>query len=453
MTPRTRLEITDRLGPDWHRLSVYLDVKAHERSQFPHGREPDAMLEWAERHRIGDTDLATALDAIGRKDLGDVLRTDVVPPPPAGPGKGGGRPRNRADEAGLRQLTADVQAFVADGDTDQAIDLLRNFLANRDAKLSDEVVLLAGRHNRARRDHRKGVLSADAFRAERGQIDAALLDLLPEIPRRVDPSLFPIAPAGPTASTTASVEASRSSAEAATGGAAAAPAPKAVVRPEAILGINNLRQIHWIERGVRASRSVCRVLTPGGVGTGFLIAPGVMMTNHHVVDDVSVAQETVVEFNYQQDAGGNFASTVRYSINATYFRTSPMDELDYTIVRIAPHPSKPSLDHWGWLPLNPNADPVPTEHVVIVQHPNGGLKQIVLTANYVTGTAGGRLLRYTTDTMPGSSGSPVFNDQWQVIAIHHAATTVPDGAGGQRHVNEGILMSAIKPHAGAFWPG
>ena len=90
--------------------------------------------------------------------------------------------------------------------------------------------------------------------------------------------------------------------------------------------------------------------------------------------------------------------------------------------------------------------------MVIVQHSNGGLKQIALTANQVISLWEHRL-HYTTDTMPGSSGSPVFNDSWQVIAIHHAGGDLQTNAkGDKRFINEGILMSAIKPDAGNFWP-
>jgi hypothetical protein len=58
-----------------------------------------------------------------------------------------------------------------------------------------------------------------------------------------------------------------------------------------------------------------------------------------------------------------------------------------------------------------------------------------------------------TDTMPGSSGSPVFNDMWQVIAVHHAVGRLSKGGDGRtRYVNEGVLMSAIMPDASDFWP-
>jgi endonuclease G len=126
--------------------------------------------------------------------------------------------------------------------------------------------------------------------------------------------------------------------------------------------------------------------------------------------------------------------------------------LDYTVVAVKPSPAAPPVESWGALHLNPNADPIPTEHVVIVQHPNGGPKQIVLTANAVLQVKP-PLLHYATDTMPGSSGSPVYNDLWQVIAIHHAAgPQVKLADGGSRYSNEGVLMSAIRPDLGTDWP-
>jgi V8-like Glu-specific endopeptidase len=160
-----------------------------------------------------------------------------------------------------------------------------------------------------------------------------------------------------------------------------------------------------------------------------------------------MAARSVVEFDYQDDLLRNLLPAVRYSLDSDRFHTNPV--LDYTIVAVKPDAGKLPVEVWGRLQLNPNADPVPTEHVSIVQHPNGGLKQIVLTANQVLATKP-PVIHYTTDTMPGSSGSPVFNDSWHVIAIHHAEAPAPFEK--QSFANEGILMSAIKPDAGTFWP-
>ena len=59
---------------------------------------------------------------------------------------------------------------------------------------------------------------------------------------------------------------------------------------------------------------------------------------------------------------------------------------------------------WGTLPL-PGADVTVDvgDTVFIIQHPNGGPKQIAMAGNQVA-YVDARLIQYTTDTLPGSSG-------------------------------------------------
>jgi hypothetical protein len=48
-----------------------------------------------------------------------------------------------------------------------------------------------------------------------------------------------------------------------------------------------------------------------------------------------------------------------------------------------------------------------------MQHPGGGLKQVALRENQLISKDNSTLL-YRSDTAPGSSGAPCFNDTWQV---------------------------------------
>ena len=82
------------------------------------------------------------------------------------------------------------------------------------------------------------------------------------------------------------------------------------------------------------------------------------------------------------------------------------------------------------------------EFVTIIQHPGGQKKQIALRENRVVDVLDS-FLHYETDTEPGSSGSPVFNDQWEIVALHHATVPVPeqDELGGW--VNEGVRVSRL----------
>ncbi|MBW4472726.1 MAG: trypsin-like peptidase domain-containing protein [Stenomitos rutilans HA7619-LM2] len=62
------------------------------------------------------------------------------------------------------------------------------------------------------------------------------------------------------------------------------------------------------------------------------------------------------------------------------------------------------------------------DSVIVVQHPKGRQKQIVLNNNEViTNGLYEDFLRYKADADYGSSGSPAFNTRWELVALHHAA--------------------------------
>ena len=57
-----------------------------------------------------------------------------------------------------------------------------------------------------------------------------------------------------------------------------------------------------------------------------------------------------------------------------------------------------------------------------------------------------RVVHYRTPTDPGSSGSPVFNNQWNLIGLHHAGSREMRKLGGKDgtyEANEGIWIVPI----------
>ncbi len=81
--------------------------------------------------------------------------------------------------------------------------------------------------------------------------------------------------------------------------------------------------------------------------------------------------------------------------------------------------------------------------MTIVQHPRGEKKQIALRENRIVDVLDS-YLHYEADTEPGSSGSPVFDDGWQVIALHHASVRAPEDGELGGFLNEGIRVSSLR---------
>lgn len=231
---------------------------------------------------------------------------------------------------------------------------------------------------------------------------------------------------------------------------------------ERIIGASDLLSINFLDRGRRAADAVCRIKLPvdGGeaYGTGFLIAPRLLITNNHVLSSAAEAAQAEAEFHYEHDVDGVMRRAVHYNLDPTQlFYTSV--ELDITLVAVAAMSDYGvPIERYGWLPLLPlSGKSVDGEWISIIQHPGGTAKQIAIHASQIIKLDPAKVpgitesfIHYTTDTEPGSSGSPVLNDQWQVVAVHHKAVQAPRkrGDGGEIRwlANEGVRVSAIFNH-------
>jgi V8-like Glu-specific endopeptidase len=198
--------------------------------------------------------------------------------------------------------------------------------------------------------------------------------------------------------------------------------------------------VGWLRRGLELSNAICRLKASGGAGTGFMLGDGLVLTNHHVLSSESEADAAEVHFGYEEDERRRLQSGHRYRVAPGSWRAS--EEFDCAVVRLIDDGAKP-LESWGRVELGGGTPLRVGDHVTIVQHPEGGAKQIAMTANQVVNVFG-HLLHYSTDTMPGSSGSPVFDDKWRVVALHHAGGNLLKNARGERiFANEGVLIEAV----------
>lgn len=252
-------------------------------------------------------------------------------------------------------------------------------------------------------------------------------------------------------------------------GQPAVPNPAAmreVVNNEDIVYRDDMVDFLFLAAGSLAGKSVAKLLVPRyengapvfennkarrTMGTGWLLTDRLVMTNHHVVQfrkrgetaatdaDLKLQGEhTTVKLDYDDsdDTG----------IDLGVEKLEAWDkDLDFAILRLKEAVTRAPLQIQKlpvifspgmYLPVN------------IIQHPSGNPKRVALRNNLLT-DADPTSIRYFTDTVNGSSGSPVFDDSWRVIALHRGSAAV-NGISFQGRdtavVNVGTQITAILEH-------
>jgi hypothetical protein len=258
-------------------------------------------------------------------------------------------------------------------------------------------------------------------------------------------------------------------------GKAAPRAPKDVTES----GLEELIKPHtgfvdfnkWRERLTQVEGQVCRVTIGGhSAGTGFLVGPDAILTNYHVLRTVIVGEtsptEVHCEFDYKVLKTGARSLTPA-SLHSTDWlidkspptagedegdadRDEPtLEQLDYALVRLA-KPLGDNARRWVRVPLAAPSlrSPMP---LLIPQHPDGKPLKLAADTEAINEEAGLWLngnktrIRYATNTEAGASGSPCFDFNWNLIALHHFGDA---GYGGAAGFNQGVPIEAIRGRLG-----
>ena len=133
------------------------------------------------------------------------------------------------------------------------------------------------------------------------------------------------------------------------------------------------------------------------------------------------------------------------------FISSPKEELDFSLLRIKPKNGQKAGEVYGYISM-PETDKIkPGERINVIQHPKSRRKEVVIYENKVIRFLEDDFVHYEADTLRGSSGSPVFNKQWDLVALHHSGVFEKDANGDYvlddgeyvYSANEGIRISKI----------
>ena len=220
-------------------------------------------------------------------------------------------------------------------------------------------------------------------------------------------------------------------------------------RLERVWGKTRYHSVKWLQQALECSTAVARINFDGneGIGTGFLfdgswIGPDwagqpLLMTNAHVCSDDPALLQLPNGPLPMQDLTAEFAGATgqdpQHIAFAQLIWTSPPSELDATLLLMEHMPAGCKL------PVLCTRRPMVTMRgegrLNILGHPKGLDLRLSLQDNKITGIEE-KYVYYKTPTDPGSSGSPVFDQKWRLVALHHAAAFA-------RKANEGVRMEGI----------
>ena len=224
-------------------------------------------------------------------------------------------------------------------------------------------------------------------------------------------------------------------------------------RLERILGADRFLSLTWYRTGLKRCRAVARIQTADdlGVGTGFLVAgpdlhpdlpPLVVVTNGHVVpEDLDPGHAHVAFHGLDDDQGRQGRFRV---VRQWWYQPSADRGLDTTILELDGYPQDvvPTPLAKGLPPR-----PLSQRRACVIGHPGGSAQPQFSLQDNILLDYDHRVLHYRSPTEGGSSGSPVSDDEWRLIGLHHAGGTgMPklNKAGGTYAANEGITIDAIR---------
>lgn len=210
-------------------------------------------------------------------------------------------------------------------------------------------------------------------------------------------------------------------------------------------------------------------------GTGFLIGPGLVLTNYHVVEDAisrKLAGAAIrVRFGYSveaptlvEDDGSDLTLAPAWLLASSPYAESDKTgaapypqshELDYAVLQLAAEPGHDPVDiaasHTslrGWFRLQACTSPVTlNDPIRIFQHPLG--EPIKIADGVVLKLPADKdcafRLRHSASTDYGSSGSPCLDSRYScLLALHHAGDPLSAFARYNQAIPIGLIAADLR---------
>ena len=211
----------------------------------------------------------------------------------------------------------------------------------------------------------------------------------------------------------------------------------------------------WRARLGAIENQVCLVEITGerrsNVGTGFLVSPQLLLTAHHVLAPVIDGQTSPDDVTFRFDHKASPDGRVLH--RGTLFRLASQDwlvdylphseagetdqepsthDLDFALLRLAGYPgdepvggaaTSSGAPGRGWIEIPPDPpELIPGTPLLVVHHPHGEPLKVTMDTKGVVRLAENRSrVWYGSETRPGSGGAPVFNNNFELVALHEGS--------------------------------
>lgn len=220
-----------------------------------------------------------------------------------------------------------------------------------------------------------------------------------------------------------------------------------------------------------AARRVCLITIEDGPkksqGTGFLVGPQTVLTNHHVVEslidpvtgtarDGSAAKMSCKFETLTETMGKSYPVVEDWLIDFSPVdphpdpaRVPPPEKkhLDYCAIRLQGAPGRER----GWYDLSMTGSlDFETDAFFVFQHPHGVPQRAAISRNTIPENKGHDFLRHNAWTALGSSGGLCLDNRFRPIALHQGSQN--DGLAGAApspHRKRAIRLAAVRDAAKA----
>ncbi len=203
---------------------------------------------------------------------------------------------------------------------------------------------------------------------------------------------------------------------------------------------SRFQSISFLEKGLEVKDRICMIKALQKenriCATGFLMKNRYIITNRHVFLNKDVVKSAKAIFGYDE-CKDSVIQTIGFEDTNVFIS----QYYDLAIARL-----KYEAEDYAKIVDVRVGDPQKcmNDIIPIIQHPNGMPKQICIGHNSLKYIDEERI-QYLTDTLPGSSGSPVFNSNWELIGLHSKGGNVCEPRTGKVFFrNEGINIRAIE---------